>query len=245
MLNNLIACRGVCAYTSGEGDNRAMAETHIGESYRQKRLWHWLSQGDAAEKARINRSKLCLFERGSIDLSEKELKRLDKLYGADKVPLRSLIGYGPDEPRTESQRRKLRRQRADVSQSELAKLTGISQTRLSRWETERATLAPEEEALIEKTLDEVIERASHRDPYRVALASDEDAEYLFNQWKASRREADRNFFQTQVARLEHSSSLDDPIVQEVIASLRREIAKLEEQRAEQPHRPAESEKAGD
>ena len=107
---------------------------------------------------------------------------------------------------------------------------------------ERQTLAPEEEALIENILDEVIERASHNDPYRVALAREEEAEHLFNQWKASRREAQRVFFETQVARLEHSSSLDDPIVCEVISSLRREIAKLEQQRAEQSQGPAFEEK---
>ena len=110
---------------------------------------------------------------------------------------------------------------------------------------ERQTLAPEEEALIENILDEVIERASHNDPYRVALAREEEAEHLFNQWKASRREAQRVFFETQVARLEHSSSLDDPIVCEVISSLRREIAKLEQQRAEQSQGPAFEEKSGD
>jgi len=223
--------------------------THLGESYRQKRIAHWLSQGDAAEKAKINRSKLCLFERGSIELSEKELKGLDRVYRDrkdKKVPLRALLGGGasPDEAYSEPQQRKLRRQWADITQSQLAKLTGISRTRLSRWESGRDILTADEENLINKTLDGVIEElhSTKTDPWRIALSRDQDAESLFNQLKAAYREQQRVFFETQAARLEHSSSLDDPIVCEVISSLRREIAKLQEQRAEQPQGSAVEEK---
>jgi transcriptional regulator with XRE-family HTH domain len=202
-----------------------------GEEYRRRRLNQGLSQGDAAKKAKINRSKLCLFERGAIQLTEKELKRLENVYGDKKYGrfygrLGQLLD--PDKPRSEPHRRKLRRQWADVSQTQLAKLTGISQTRISRWEAGSGSLTPQEEDLVRTTLDEAVERASINDPYRVALARDEDAEFLFNKLKEAERIL--RFHQTQLARLEHSNSLDDPIVQEVIASLRREIVKLEEEK---------------
>jgi transcriptional regulator with XRE-family HTH domain len=45
-----------------------------------------------------------------------------------------------------------------------------------------------------------------------------------------------------IAKLERSNSLNDPIVQEVIASLRREISNLEQQRAAAPSNPALEEK---
>jgi transcriptional regulator with XRE-family HTH domain len=197
-----------------------MTAIENGESFRRRRLSRGLSQGDAAQRAKINRSKLCLFERGSIELTEKELKRLDKAYGDPQIAsLRGLLG-DPDKPSSEPQRRKLGRQFADVSQTQLAKMTGISQTRLSRWEIGRATLKPEEERAINKALDEAIERASKTDPYRQALMSEEIAEELYK---------DRQVLKCALLRLEHSQSLDDPIVQEVIESLRRELAAVKSQ----------------
>jgi hypothetical protein len=100
-------------------------------------------------------------------------------------------------------------------------MTGISQTRISRWEAGSGSFTPQEEDLVRTTLNEAVERASINDPYRIALTSDEIAEELYQE---------RQVMRAMLLRLEHSQSLDDPIVQEVIESLRREIAKLEEEK---------------
>jgi len=177
-----------------------------------------MTQYDLAEDARVNRSKLSLYERGSLDLSEAELRRVRRA-----LRMKSDETLKPADLRgiSEIQRRKLRRQHVGLTQHQLAKLTGISQTKLSDYENGKAELTPSEETLWVKATDEAAERMGSDVYFKLRLAEEHNEE-LYNERRALLSER-----RDLLSKLESSPSIGDPIVQEVIASFRREIADLE------------------
>jgi transcriptional regulator with XRE-family HTH domain len=228
-----------------------------------RRVLH-LTQNQLALRAGISGSKLSLWENGLVELKPQELRKLesalDKAYqkshqkwagdGPPMRPLEVLKGRSKGFWRTEVEgldpilERKLRRQQLGLNQRELARISGIPRNKLIKWEAGTVQLSADEQQRWEAALD----AARKKDPYLRWKIKDEVISDLWEQRKrhqATIKDLEKQllFFQTQVTRLEHSNSLDDPIVQEVIASLRREIAKLEQQRAEQPQGPALEEKA--
>jgi transcriptional regulator with XRE-family HTH domain len=129
-----------------------------------------LTQEDLAVKSGIGRSKISLFESGVIDLSDLELARIEKILNklaskskGLKFKLADLLGPFPipaqsplaDEGETEDiSLRKLRRLQVGMSQHELAKKAGLSQTKISAWESGRRELSAAEQVQWERALFE-------------------------------------------------------------------------------------------
>jgi len=216
----------------------------IRKGFRLARRAMGLTQGQVALRSGIADSKLSLWENGLIDLDPAELRRVEAIlnkagkksaYGKLSQLAGSESGGSPLFPQIDqldsSAVRKLRRQQVNLNQRELARRAKIPRNKLMQWEQGRIELSSDEIARWESALLE----AARRDPYLQLDVAREIGDDLWKSQKSLKQrvsdlEQQIQFHQTQVARLEHSNSLDDPIVQEVIASLRREIVKLEEEK---------------
>jgi transcriptional regulator with XRE-family HTH domain len=160
-----------------------------------------LTQGELAKKAKINRSKISLFENGLMDLTEAELTRVNAVIEAasKRTPksgvsqLSSLLNpISPtlvaeqfERERTLAQResvesRKSFRIRAGLSQQELSKLTGIPRSKLSPWESGKLDLTTAE---FETVRQVCVDRVLRKDPYFAAAAGRNWADEL---WKSNR-----------------------------------------------------------
>jgi transcriptional regulator with XRE-family HTH domain len=198
-----------------------------------------LTQADVAEKAGvITESELSLFENGFVDLAENKLKRLEKALNAlaeaneDKPGFKALQDgtfakqYASWSERRRKEARRSLRRRAKLTQIELARAIGIPRKRLIYWEDGRAELSDAEFAKWQEVLVAAIVKKRKADPWiRPRLMVDALL-------------AERRDFLT---RLQNLSSVDDPVIAEIIESFRREIAELEQQ----TKRPVESETESD
>src|SRR5262249_17387283 len=128
------------------------------------------TQAKLASKAKIDRSKLSLFEIGQAHLSPEDLKRVEDAIEGARIPRRF----------AHELQRKFRRQQAGMSQRELANKTQVSQSKISRWESGVLELTAKELARVEEALtsrrsenfvslggllsDEGLEQSRRRDP---------------------------------------------------------------------------------
>jgi len=148
-----------------------------------------LTQGELAAKAKINRSKLSLYEQGMIDLTNAELERVWKILNAaprrygtlsqlagDPVKWKKALSDVGQRSASEKYSRGLLRKQARVSQQELSRLTGIARSKLSAWESRNAQLS---DAEFEKVMDVLLDRVK-RDPYWELEQTHEVAQEL---WK--------------------------------------------------------------
>jgi transcriptional regulator with XRE-family HTH domain len=110
-------------------------------SARQALGW---TQSELAKKAKVDRSKLSLYESGQVDLTAEELDRVEDAVSHARIPRRFV----------QELQRRVRRQQAGLSQQELANKAGISRPKLSRWESGQLELAPEELERVEQALSE-------------------------------------------------------------------------------------------
>jgi transcriptional regulator with XRE-family HTH domain len=204
----------------------------IRKGFRLARRVMGLTQSQVALRSGIADSKLSLWENGLIDLDPAELRRVEAIFNKAKSAYGKLSQLALSESGLDSSAvRKLRRQQVNLNQRELARRAKIPRNKLMQWEQGRIELSSDEIARWESALLE----AARRDPYLQLDVAREIGDDLWKSQKSLKQrvsdlEQQIQFHQTQVARLEHSNSLDDPIVQEVIASLRREIVKLEEEK---------------
>jgi transcriptional regulator with XRE-family HTH domain len=100
------------------------------------------TQSKLASKAKIDRSKLSLFEIGQVRLSAEERSRVDDALNDARVPRRFV----------QALQRTFRRQQAGMSQQELANRAQISRSKLSRWENGLLELTSEELSKVEEEL---------------------------------------------------------------------------------------------
>jgi len=166
-----------------------------------------------AEKSDLSKSMISKFELGHRDLSPKAFSRL-----------RMAIMKALDQQRAARRRLEQSRQRDALRVEKLAaKVTGVEPNLLQGGGATPRNL----------------------ELYKQACTSME------REYGPRWREVFKDFvklgrtigtLENTIAKLEQSNSLDDPIVQEVISSLRREIVNLEQQRAEQPQGPTFEEK---
>lgn len=145
---------------ASDGDRRAV---------RVARQALGMTQMDLARRMKISHSKVSLFENGLADLDPDEMRRLQKTIksGMAKVTSdykkHSKYVYESAARKDGVPERKALRQRADLSQSELARNAGISQSRISLWETGRAELTKKELASWEETIRSDMECAAVED----------------------------------------------------------------------------------
>src|SRR5262249_50157827 len=146
----------------------ALDENTIEQYLRQVRLSRQaagLTQMDVASRMKISHTKISLFENGLATLSLDEMRRLDQIINSelDKVGRsrqeRIEYAYESAAKKDGVPERKRLRQRADLSQAELAKASGISQSRLSLWETGQVQLSTAEIARWRSALRTGLERA--------------------------------------------------------------------------------------
>jgi len=100
------------------------------------------TQAKLGKKASVSRPKLSLYERGQVELTPEELKRVEDAVQDAKIPRRF----------AHELQRKFRRQQAGLSQQELANAAGIDRSKLSRWESGLLELSGEELARVERAL---------------------------------------------------------------------------------------------
>ena len=108
-------------------------------SARQALGW---TQVTLAQKAKMDQSKISLYERGQIELTPEELARVEDAVSSAKIPRRFAHEF----------QRKFRRQQAGMSQQELANKAQISRSKLSRWESGLLELTAVELARVEGAL---------------------------------------------------------------------------------------------
>ncbi|HXJ04077.1 MAG TPA: helix-turn-helix transcriptional regulator [Candidatus Acidoferrum sp.] len=123
-----------------------MEET-AGLDRKAKRIEGGWTQAEVSLNAKINPSKLSLFERGLVELTSAELKRLDKFLDKRKVQpemiqLSVLVGDGSTVAE-KSVTRKWARKATGLNQRQIAELVGIDQADFSRWESARKVLSKE------------------------------------------------------------------------------------------------------
>jgi transcriptional regulator with XRE-family HTH domain len=187
-----------------------------------------LTQAELAQKVQINDSKLSLFENGLIELSDDEWKRVSRFLFSHKGPwkpgqLDMLAGTYEArqaqwqkhlDSRKHTNRRFLRKQ-AGMSQRELALATGIPRNKIIEWEAGRLELTAKEQAKWQEVIQAAESRRKHSDPWwklKVAHYAIEDLLEDRKRW---------------LPRLQNLTSVDDPVIAEIIASFRREISELE------------------
>jgi transcriptional regulator with XRE-family HTH domain len=183
-----------------------------------------LTQGELAKWARIDRSKLSLFENDLIQLTPAELQRVEAYFDLNAqshpVTLAALAG-DPEKLRElaekaanlakrsseEHRSRKILRQQARISQQELSRLTGIPRSKLSPWEAGKRELT---EAETDRVLDVLIERA-RRNPY---FALEQDSRAAAALFKSNRE------LREKIDTLEKKHAAQVAAMQKEIAALR-------------------------
>jgi transcriptional regulator with XRE-family HTH domain len=194
---------------------------------RKLRELYGLTQAEVAAKASvITQSELSLYEEGFVDLPEKKLQRLEKALNdlaeanQDKPGFKAMQDgtfaekYASwSERRQKEARRSLRRQ-AGLTQIRLARETGIPRKKLIYWEDGRAELSDAEFAKWQQALIHASVEKRRADPWSK----------LELRIRAMLKERRR-----WLPLLEKATSIDDPIIAEIIESFRREIAELEQQ----------------
>jgi DNA-binding transcriptional regulator YiaG len=217
------------------------------EIVKESREIYDISQGELADDAGISESKLSLYENGFVDLTDAELKKLGKALMAQikaNLDMRRMPGFtdlndpeyleksaAKNKEQIIKGRRSMRR-RARLTVIALAGKIGIPEKKLRAWEKDRVKLTDEErkkweEALIAARVERKLADPWTRPHFMVRTLLAERDTLL----------AERRDFLT---RLQNLSSIDDPVIAEVIESFRREIAELEQQ----AKRPVESETEG-
>lgn len=184
-------------------------------------------QEEIARKAGISGSKLSLYENGFVDLTDAELRRLEKVLNAlpkksDVKPMPSplflITGKTDDtfaeryaawsEKKRIKARRSLRRQ-VKLTQIELAREIGIPRKKLIHWETGRLELSDAEFAKWQQVIIEHYVAQKKADPWA------------------------RLEVRIQSALNAHEGKiLDHPLIMEIMESFRRESETLEEQLTE-------------
>jgi transcriptional regulator with XRE-family HTH domain len=194
------------------------------------------TQSDIAEDARISQSKLSLYESGFVDLTEKELQRLKKALNAlatdNDFSLEPLPGpatgllsempglalndgtfaerYASWSKKKQIRARQSMRRQAQLTQIEVARELGITPKKLGHWEAGRLELSEAAIARWRQVIVAATVKQKKADPWARLEIRIEDAAHTALQ--------------------SHKGQvLDDPLIAEIIASLRREIEALEEQ----------------
>lgn len=214
-------------------DNTATARS----AAKSLREMYDVTQADVAEKAGISDSKLSLYENGFVDLTEKELKRLEKALNAlakanrDMPRLGVLSGrvseltkpllqdntFGEQyaswsEKKQIRARRSIRRQ-AKLTQIEVARGIGIQRRKLINWEAGRLELSDAEFSKWQQVIVAAIVKKKKADPWARLEIRIEDA--------------------LRAALQSHKGQvLDDPLIAEIMESYRNEIEAFENQLAE-------------
>jgi len=196
-------------------------------------------QSDVAGDAKISQSKLSLWENEFVDLADKELQRLAKVmnalseknYASPGKPGITAVMRGTfaeeyaswSETKRVKARRSLRRQ-AHLTVIALAEKIGIPEKKLREWENgkKRVELTDAEEKKWQQAITAASVEKMKADPWtRTAFMADtllnERAELL----------AERKSF---LSRLKSLSSIEDPVIAEIMESFRREISELEQQK---------------
>lgn len=115
------------------------------------------TQAEIARLAKLNRSKLALYESGMTELSPAENGRLQWVFEKLKVSTekiqqhfqKSLAASHAD---WSKDARRIDREFTGLSQHQVAKVIGVSQSRLSEWERGRAILTAEQEHKVSELL---------------------------------------------------------------------------------------------
>ncbi len=189
------------------------------------REMYGVTQDEIAHRAGISDSKLSLYESGFVDLTDVELRRLDKVLNAlakknDLKPMPSLtflISGQMDDTFAEryaswskskqiNARRSLRRQ-VKLTQIELAREIGIQRKKLINWEAGRLELSDAEFAKWQKVIVAAIVKRKKADPWARLAVRIEDA-----------------------LKAHEGKILDHPLIAEIMESFRRENAELEQSR---------------
>jgi transcriptional regulator with XRE-family HTH domain len=199
---------------------------------REKRQLLGLTQMEVAQKARISQYKLSLYETGLAELTPKEHARVAKILSTPQKHPRPEANLEKElEAWREAksvERRSFYRKQTGMSLREFGRTAGIPRNKLGKWEAGKPTLTAEEYARWEKTVLEGQRKQQLADPWWQL----ENAQQAMSDLKAE--------LSSKVSRLEAATSLDDPIVSEIIQSFRREIAQLETQTTEPATEPTPS-----
>jgi transcriptional regulator with XRE-family HTH domain len=190
-----------------------------------------VTQEEVAHNAGISGSKLSLYESGFVDLTDAELRRLNKVLNAlakksDLKPMPGLIslisGRTDDtfaeryaswsEKKRINARRSLRRQ-VKLTQIEVAREIGIQRRKLINWEAGRLELSDAEFTKWQQVIVAAIVKRKKADPWARLEIRIEDAVHTALQ-------------------LHKGQVLDDPLIAEIIESFRREIAELKENQSQ-------------
>lgn len=132
-----------------------------------------MTQLEVAQKAKISRPKLSLYETGLVDLTADELRRVEKvLHRAQRPPVTLASLLKAEVPKQEKQKpadektqRKFRRQQAGISQRALALASKIPRNKLIEFEAGRIPLNAGELARWETVLNEAAKAKMLADPY--------------------------------------------------------------------------------
>ena len=122
----------------------------VRQHFRLSRQAAGLTQMEVARRLKVSHSTLSLFENGLGDLHPADIIRLDKILNSEMDKIQRSYEQRIDYAYESAARpdgaaeRKLLRQRADISQSELAKAAKISQSRISLWEAGQVELTADE-----------------------------------------------------------------------------------------------------
>lgn len=194
-----------------------------------------LTQAALAHKAGIARSTYALFEKGHIDLNASQIAAIENVIdaatpktkpAATRLAARVARVRGSDRKSDAIEQRKSRREIFGLSQFELAREAGLSQTKISAWETGRRELTPDEHAQWSAALSRAANKKWGPSIGALLLGGAEpktSVSELLLGGAAVRIKA-----KAEKLLAEQNRSLDDPIVVEIIASLRRELDDLEE-----------------
>jgi transcriptional regulator with XRE-family HTH domain len=128
------------------------------ENVRRARRAAGLTQEELAKRARIERTKISVYETGRIELSAEEKARLDKVFGSLKGEEKSRVEQEfalvqAIDP-TAGRAVKRVRERAEMSQREMAFKAGIPRNKFNKFESGTETLSKDELARLDKVLME-------------------------------------------------------------------------------------------
>jgi transcriptional regulator with XRE-family HTH domain len=204
-----------------------------------------LSLAELARLASLSESMLCQFELGNRGLSNEALTRVQQAL---------------EEVKRKQKSRKLRRLRAGLTETQLARATKIPRKKIIQWEARQIELTYEEQDRLMGVIYDAI--AKREQPpvdspvYQKALAEytaafnaqlpDPVSLYQLLQLAGNAQPSD--FIEQRkefVTRLENLKGIDDPVIAEIVESFRREIAALEKQLAEAKAVTARSEQDAD
>jgi transcriptional regulator with XRE-family HTH domain len=207
-----------------------------------------LSQVQLAQRAKVSDSKLSLFENGLVQLTPEESRRVKKVLNRKMLEVQKILKNNPHadphlgnlrqlagmEAPTEAearaydewyaahverpqrvQDRRFLRKHTGMSQRELARASRIPRNKIIEWEAGRVDLTAEEQSRWDEAIRTARVEKKRSDPWWKLTVAHYTIEDLLKERKR------------YLPRLENITSVDDPVIQEITASFRREIADLE------------------